>query len=53
MELLFKLVIKTGSKIIIALRDRMNPFKTKKIETDPDVPNELYASGIEYPLQYK
>ncbi|CAF0706528.1 unnamed protein product [Brachionus calyciflorus] len=38
--------IKTGSKIVIALRDRVEPYKPKKKELDPDIVNELYVPGI-------
>ncbi|CAF0885572.1 unnamed protein product [Brachionus calyciflorus] len=34
--------IKTGSKIVIELRDRVEPYKPKKKELDPDIVNELY-----------
>lgn len=48
-DILFQGRCKTATKIKHALRDKVNPFKPKVLDTDPDVENELYIPGLEIP----
>lgn len=48
-ELLVKNGINTASRIILALKDRLNPIKAKRSDSDPDVENKMYIPGLEIP----
>ncbi|CAF1075516.1 unnamed protein product [Brachionus calyciflorus] len=54
-EMLYKSSVTTATRIKYALRERLEPFKPKKFENDPETPNDLYIPGIEIPklLQIK
>ena len=48
-EFLFKSGVKTAARIKNVLRDCLDPFRPKKLESDPDIPNELYIPGLIMP----
>lgn len=48
-EILYKSSVNTATRIRLALRERVEPLMPKKFETDQDVINELYVTGVEIP----